>query len=88
MNKEQLIKTIKETEYSFYAIRGWDKGLEIGEVLPESVEWDYEYDRPTENEIGGTCTTITDSQYSDFKDYYEADENEAILAEATVLMEL
>lgn len=128
MNKEQLIKTIKETEYSFYAIRGWDKGLEIGEVLPESVEWDYENDRPTENEVGGTCTTITDSQYSDFKDYYEtdeemieaieeaialnkkqyyyqalylvgsnkrnpynayeADDNEAILADATVLMEL
>lgn len=128
MNKEQLLKIIKETDYNFYAVRGWDKGLKNGEVLPESAKWDYEYDMPTDEEIGGTCTTITDSQFSDFKDYYEtdeemveaieeaikinkrlycyetlylvgsnvrnpynayeADENEAILADAVVLMEL
>ncbi|CAW92210.1 hypothetical protein [Streptococcus equi] len=128
MNKEQLIKTIKETDYNFYAVRGWDEGYKIGEVLPESVKWDYERDMPTDIEVGGTCTTIPDSQHSDFKDYYEteeemieaiekavkinksnycysklylvgsynrnpynayeADENEAILADAVVLMEL
>lgn len=128
MNKEQLLKVINETDYNFYAVRGWDEEYKIGEVLPESVKWDYEYDMPTDEEIGGTCTTITDSQFSDFKDYYEtedemveaieeaikinksqyfykklylvgsynrnpynayeADENEAILADAVVLMEL
>ncbi|HEQ4363967.1 TPA: hypothetical protein VGY92_000443, partial [Streptococcus pyogenes] len=57
MNKEQLLKVIKETDYNFYAVRGWSEEYIIGEILPESVEWDYEYDMPTENEIGGTCTT-------------------------------
>ncbi|HEQ4365332.1 TPA: hypothetical protein VGY92_001862, partial [Streptococcus pyogenes] len=57
MNKEQLLKVIKETDYNFYAVRGWSEEYTIGEILPESVEWDYEYDMPTENEIGGTCTT-------------------------------
>ncbi|WP_269760272.1 hypothetical protein [Streptococcus dysgalactiae] len=128
MNKEQLLKVIKETDYNFYAVRGWGEEYTIGEILPESVEWDYEYDMPTENEVGGTCTTIPESQTSYFKDYYEtdeevieaieeaikinksnyfyknlylvgsynrnpynayeADENEAILADAVVLMEL
>ena len=60
MTVEEILKTIKENEYEFYGIRGWNEQYQIGEVLPESVEWDYEYDQPTDNEVGGTCTTLID----------------------------
>lgn len=120
MTVEEILKAIKETNYEFYGIRGWDETYEIGQVLPESVEWDYEYDQPTENEVGGTCTTLIDfyqgvdedeeiieaiektleiqntyyhypnlylvgSDVRNPYNAYEADENEAILANATVI---
>ncbi|ORO47587.1 hypothetical protein [Streptococcus oralis] len=120
MTVEEILKAIKETNYEFYGIRGWDETYKIGQVLPESVEWDYEYDQPTENEVGGTCTTLIDfyqgvdedkeiieaiekaleiqktyyhypnlylvgSDVRNPYNAYEADENEAILANATVI---
>ena len=123
MTVEEILKAIKETNYEFYGIRGWNETYEIGQVLPESVEWDYEYDQPTENEVGGTCTTLIDFYQGVDKDEeiieaiektleiqkscyhypnlylvgsdvrnpynaYEADENEAILANATVISKI
>ena len=72
--KFEILKAIKENDFCFYGIRGWDEEYEIGQILPESVKWDYDNDMPTEEEVGGTCVTITDSQHSDFKDWYETDE--------------
>lgn len=123
MTVEEILEAIKETNYEFYGIRGWNETYEIGQVLPESVEWDYEYDQPTENEVGGTCTTLIDfyqgvdedeeiieaiekalkiqNRYyyypnlylvgSDVRNpynAYEADEDEAILADATVIIKV
>jgi hypothetical protein len=123
MKPEEILNAIKKTDYEFYGIRGWNDTYQIGQVLPESVEWDYEYDQPTENEVGGTCTTLIEF-YQDLdedeeiieaieksleiqKTYYhypclylvgsnrrnpqnayEADENEAILADATVITKI
>ena len=72
--KFEILKEIKENDFCFYGIRGWNEEYKIGQVLPESVKWDYDRDMPTEEEVGGACVTITDSQYSDFKDWYETDE--------------
>ncbi|HFI0175704.1 TPA: hypothetical protein ACGORP_000071 [Streptococcus suis] len=72
--KFEILKAIKESDFCFYGIRGWDEEYKIGQVLPESVKWDYDRDMPTDEEVGGTCVTITDSQFSDFKDWYETDE--------------
>lgn len=123
MTAEEILKAIKENEYEFYGIRGWNEQYQIGEVLPESVEWDYEYDQPTDNEVGGTCTTLIDFYQGVDEDEeiieaiekaleiqdrcycytnlyligsnnrnpynaYEADENEAILADATVIAKI
>lgn len=123
MKVEEILKSIKETDYDFYGIRGWNAEYEIGQVLPESVEWDYEYDMPTEETVGGTCTTLIDFYQGVDEDEeiveeikkaleiqkrcyrypnlyligshnrnpynaYEADENEAILADATVICKI
>lgn len=72
--KFEILKAIKENDYRFYAIRGWNEEYEICQILPESVKWDYDRDMPTDEEVGGTSVTITDSQYSDFKDWYETDD--------------
>lgn len=52
--------TIKEIlnqgEYEYYGIRN-DEGLEIGQVLETSYIYDYDNDEPTEEEMGGVCTT-------------------------------
>ena len=42
MTAEEILKVIKENEYEFFGIRGWNEQYQIGEVLPESGEWDYE----------------------------------------------
>lgn len=123
MKAEEILNAIKKTDYEFYGIRGWDDTYQIGQVLPESVEWDYEYDQPTENEVGGTCTTLIEFDQDWDEDdeiieaiekaleiqkrcyyypnlylvgsynrnphnAYEADENEAILANATVISKI
>ena len=123
MNAKEILAVIKDTQFEFYGIRGWDGSYSAGEILPESVEWDYDYDRPTENEIGGTCATLIDFYQGIDEDdeiieaiektlkiqkrlycysnlylvgsnsrnpynAYEADEDEAILAEATVIAKI
>lgn len=123
MKAEEILNAIKKTDYEFYGIRGWNDTYQIGQVLPESVEWDYEYDQPTENEVGGTCTTLIEfdqdwdedeeiveaieksleiqktyyhypclylvgSNKRNPRNAYEADENEAILADATVIIKI
>ncbi|VUX01826.1 Uncharacterised protein [Streptococcus constellatus] len=123
MKVEEILNAIKETDYEYYGIRGWNDTYKVGQVLPESVEWDYEYDQPTENEVGGTCTTLIEfdqdwdeddeiieaiekaleiqkrcycypnlylvgSNRRNPRNAYEADENEAILADATVISKI
>lgn len=52
--------TIKEIlnqgEYEYYGLRN-DSSLEIGQVLNSSYIYDYDNDEPTEEEMGGVCTT-------------------------------
>lgn len=52
--------TIKEIltqgEYEYYGLRN-DSGLEVGQTLSSSYIYDYDNDEPTEEEMGGVCTT-------------------------------
>lgn len=62
MKKLEIINILKETNYTYYGIRGMDEELEIGQELDTSYLWDYELDQSTygqdnEEDLGGVCTT-------------------------------
>lgn len=60
MNKfEEVMKVItkanENTNIRCFGIRGDDIDVKVGQKLEASFDWDYEYDRPAESKLNGTC---------------------------------
>ena len=56
----EILKAMEESKESgnrYFGIRGDDVCFEIGTYLENSLDWDYENDCQSEEELNGTCAT-------------------------------